>query len=206
MSIIPGGSPSNLPIFRITCDGVALPVTADLIALETTQSASGDATATLRFVAVAADRTWSTVPEHAPLGAWLEIALGHGSQSVPVFAGSVRAHRLSLTSTGLPERVLEAASTSAPAARRDDIALTAQYGATLLAFDAQRRLDDEEGILPRVQGHATLSGTTDAQPGRLLAVRGVGEDFSGDMRIVAVHHRFSHEGWTTRVEVQADAV
>lgn len=120
MSIIPGGSPSNLPMFRITCDGVALPATADLISLETMQSASGDATTTLRFVAVAADRAWSTLPAHAPLGAWLEIALGYGTQVGPVFAGRVRAHRLSVAAAGLPERVLEAASTSTPVARRGD--------------------------------------------------------------------------------------
>lgn len=205
MSIIPGGSPSNLPMFRITCDGVALPATADLIALETMQSASGDATATLRFIAVAADRAWSTLPAHAPLGAWLEIALGYGTQVGPVFAGRVSAHRLSVAGAGLPERVLEAASTSTPVARRDDIALTAQYGATLLALEAARVLDEDTGMASLLQGTASLVGTTEATPGARMTLQGLGDGFSGDVCIVAVHHRLSGDGWTTCVEVRGEA-
>lgn len=185
-----------------------MPLLSQLIALDTVQTLDGAGSATLRFAVSPADAGLERVFHAAPLGAVLEVALGHPASLHTVFRGPVHAHRLQLASAGVPVMVLEAQSSSGPTVLDEGIALTAQYGATLLALDAERTRDrnTREQVVVRLQGQATLTGTTEAYAGRRLALRGVGETFDGDLRIVAAHHRLSNEGWTTRVDLLADAV
>lgn len=208
MPLIPSGAPTSTPTFELSCDGSPLPVTLGLIALDTTQDADGNGTATLRFSALSADNDWDAALRAAPLGALLEVSLGYHPQVQPVFTGPVRAHRLLLSEAGPPEMVLEAASQSAPAVLHDEVVLTVQYGATLLAFQAERSVRDTPpattpATTSLVQGQATLAGTTEVRPGALLAFRGVGEVFGAHVRIAAVHHSFSRGGWTTRADFSA---
>ncbi|MBD9478845.1 hypothetical protein [Pseudoxanthomonas sp. PXM02] len=203
MSVIPSHSSTSVPIHRITCNGMPLPATSQLIALDTTQAIDRIGTATLRFVAVAADRTWDDLLREVPLGAMLEIALGHGAQADTVFIGTVHAHRLLLADGGAPEIVLDAATPSAFSAASDDVTLTAQYGATLRALDVERSLDDAGAI--RLQGQAILAGTARALPGNRLALQGVADAFGGTYYIDAVHHHVDREGWMSRFDVRADA-
>lgn len=206
MPVLPNGVLRHVPAFRITCDGTPLPATADLIELETTHGIDGTGSVRLCFAAPPEDRGPDSVFVAAPLGARLEVALGYHDHLHPVFTGSVQAHRLLLASGGAPQRVLEAISSSAPAKAEDGIAVTAQYGATLLALDIERAhadLRERSDRAPVVQGHASLVGTTEVRPGRLLRLAGTGDAFDGCLCITGVQHRFSYAGWTTRVALRA---
>jgi hypothetical protein len=208
MPIIPSDAPSSISTCRISCNGTPLPITLDLIALDAMQAMDGTGSASLRFSVTPAHRDLDAALQAAPLGAVLEVALGHGTQVQPVFAGSVRTHRLQLSASGAPEMVLEAASHSAHAALQDEVAITVQYGATLLALDAGRSLVDTplpatQGAVSVLRGQATLTGTI-ATPGTLLALGGVSDAFGGNVRIVAVHHTLSRGTWLTRIDFSAD--
>lgn len=201
MPAFPRDVSRQTPMFRITGNGTPLPIAASLVALDVRHDVAGNATAVLRF-AVSPDRGGVDSAFLAvPLGAALEIALGDHEPLSTVFTGTVRAHRLQLASGGAPETVLEAAASSAPVEAQDAIALSVQYGATLLAFEGERSVT-ASGI--QVQARVTLIGTTAAQPGLRLALHGTGDAFDGDLPIVAVHQQLSHEGWRTRVEVRRD--
>lgn len=193
----------HVPAFRITCDGTSLPATAGLIELETTHGIDGTGSVRLCFAVPPEDDGPESVFVAALLGAGLEVALGYHDPVHPVFTGSVQAHRLLLASAGAPQRVLEARSSSAPIKAEDGIAVTARYGATLLALDIERAHEGSDRA-PVVQGHASLVGTTEVRPGRLLRLAGTGDAFDGCLRITGVQHRFSHAGWTTRVELRAE--
>lgn len=200
MPVIPNDVSRQPPMFRITGNGTPLPIASSVVALDVRHDVAGNATAVLRF-AVSPDRGGvDSAFLAAPLGAALEIALGDHEPLSPVFTGTVRAHRLHLTSSGALEMVLEASS-SAPVVPQDAIALSVQYGAMLLAFEGERSVT-ASGI--QVQARVTLIGTTAAQPGLRLALHGTGDAFDGDLSIVAVHQQLSHEGWRTRVEVRRD--
>lgn len=199
MPVIPSDLSPGAPMFRVTGNGAPLPMVAGLIALDVRHDAGG-AVATLRFAVSPADGGVDSVFPAAPLGATLVVALGYHEPLFPVFTGTVRVHRLQLSGGGAPEMVLEATSSDF-VVPRDGISSTVRYGATLLAFEGERTM--AAGGVHR-QGRATLAGTTDAQPGGKLAVHGTGDGFDGELRIVAVHQQFSHEGWRTHVDVRSD--
>lgn len=200
MPAFPRDVSRQTPMFRITGNGMPLPIAASLVALDVRRDVAGGANAVLRL-AVSPAAAMDSAFLAAPLGAALEIALGDHEPLSTVFTGTVHAHRLQLASGGAPETVLEAAASSAPVEAQDAIALSVQYGAMLLAFEGERSVT-ASGI--QVQARVTLIGTTAAQPGLRLALHGTGDAFDGDLSIVAVHQQLSHEGWRTRVEVRRD--
>jgi phage protein D len=201
MPVIPSDVSRQTPMFRIASNGTPLRIAASLVALDVRHDVAGSATAVLHFAVSPAAGGMDSAFLAAPLGAALEIALGHHDPLSPVFTGTVRAHRLQLASGGAPEMVLEAAASSAPVTPQDAIALGVQYGATLLAFDGERAVT-ASGI--QVQGRVTLTGTAAAWPGQPLELSGTGDVFDGELRIVVVHQQVSHEGWRTHADVRSD--
>lgn len=206
MPVIPSGAPASVATFQLSCNGTPFPNSIDLVELNTTQTMDGSGRATLRFSAALIDGGWDAALQVAPLGAVLEVALGYHADVQSVFTGTVQAHRLRLSETGAPELVMEAVSHSVPAAWQETIALSVQYGASLLALEAERTLIDTpaNGAAFRITGQAMMFGTTVIDPGDLLALHGLGDAFNGSVRILAVHHLFSRGGWTTRVDYTTD--
>lgn len=127
-----------------------LPLTSQLIALDTTHASDGTATV-LRLVAISADGGCESVLPLAPRGAMLDVAMGYDTALQSVFAGTVRGQRLRLSDAGVPELEL----------------------------------------------HATSA----VRPGALIDLRGVGDAFGGQHRIVGVQQVFSKAGWRTVVDV-----
>lgn len=201
-----GFSNTEIPSIAIACDGKPFALTVQLITLETSSFWDGTGAATLRVAAQPGDGDPAASLESAPLGGVLSIALGHVSALQPIFTGTLQAHRICISSAGLPELVLEAIATLAPPAMEDEaIVLVARYGESLLKLDARRSFGDPSSTASSappisLNGYAVVPGTTAAKPGTLLCVEGIGKLFEESVRVVAVHQSISLTRWTTRVD------
>jgi Rhs element Vgr protein len=86
------------------------------------------------------------------------------------------------------------------------LAQVAGLGAFRLQSVAPAKPDDLEAwakgrqlraALARIQGSVTLVGVADVEPGKLIALKGVGERFSGNVLITGLTHRIARGQWLT---------
>lgn len=71
-------------------------------------------------------------------------------------------------------------------------------------LDAWAKATQLKAALARIRGHMTFQGSAKALPGTLVSLKGVGERFSGDVHLSAVHHELADGNWTCRAEFGLD--
>lgn len=190
--------------FVIKVDGKSIPVEIKVLSMRVEKNIHKNSVAQIVIIDGDASQQDFEISSSALFGSEKEITIeaGYNNQNQQIFSGTITTQSIRINQiSGSTLEILCISELSKEAAvanqtSNTDSVLTITYGDNLIDFDGDLSLKSSE-----VAAEVSVQGTSLAEPGKILTLKGLGSRFSGNHSIAGVVHHFNEGNWLTEISI-----